>query len=279
MPEFWMPDIKRYYRTLEIGFIVALTTMMILFGLIFAGNANQSVFVTLRLSQIHITPVGFALGCIAFGAACPFVLASPWIKRKSVTWRQSAAVIISAPILLYLLTVFAASFPRSLNLTLIYYLSNWILIMLAPLALYQGYQVWIEWVSTAALIIIHVLSAIFVLINPTILVFERFNADLGTAVSPVHHAALSLLCALGYALLLAPLPKFSCSRRRVLWIIFEMPIAAASMLWIYNAWRETGAPGIPPAAFLNLAAMIGVLGFALCPTGRRRMVGITESIC
>lgn len=279
MPELIIPDLKRYYSLLEIVYIALVTTMMLLFGLIFAGNPNLSVFSTLHVGEIYLTPIGFAVFCIAFAVACPFILASPWIKRKAATWRQSASVIITAPILLYLMIVFGTSFPNNLNASLVYYASNYLLMILTPLALYQGYKPGIERISTAVLIAIHVFSALFMLINPSLMIFDRFNSDWGTGVTPIYHAIISILCAIGYGLLLAPLPNFSCRRRRFYFVIFEMPIFLVFTLWIYNAWRMTGALSIAPAAFFNLALLIAVLGFALCPTGRRRLIGIPGDAC
>lgn len=276
MPEFAFPHFTRYYRVLEVVFQLLLMTMMFLFGATFVAVPNRSIFRTLALYDVHITPVGFAVACFLFGLICPFML-SPRMRKVAADWKAAASILATAPMIFYFLVIFfiMVFIQRTLSITPIFYFSNYLLIVLVPLAVFRGYRRWIEVVSTTALCAVLIMFIIALLASPNLTLFDRFNQDFGSHFTAQHLGLLCVLAVIGYVGLLFPLPRFSCRVRRVFFLAFESPIGMTTVFYFYNVSSTVGAAIIPPLAFINLSFLIALLGFALCPVGRRQLLKLT----
>ncbi len=276
MPEFTFPNFGRYYRFLEVVFQFLMMTMMLLFGATFLIVPNLNIFRTLAANDVHITPAGFAAACLFFALICPFML-SPRMRKVGADWKAALAIVSTAPMIFYFLIIFylMVFIEHTFSITPLFYFSNYLLIILVPIAVFRGYHRWIEVVSTAALCAILMMFLIALIANPSMPLFNKINHDLNFGFTSVQLMILCGLSILGYLLLLFPLKRFTCRLRRVFFLAFESPIGIVTMVYFYNAATTSGAAVIPPLAFINLSFLIGLLCYALCPNGRRLFLQLT----
>lgn len=253
----------RYKLELEALAVIAMATFMFLFGLTFLIKPSAAAFELLNNNGVQITPLGFAVLC--FGAMLGYpVLLRDDVRKLSKELRQEIFMALSFPILTYLLPISYIQLRTMLTITPIYSVAFYTLVILVPLSIYHGYHRWVEIIGLVSLIAILLITGYALAFHPTASLFGRINEDFNLNLQPISLAIVCFLACIGYAFLLLRRDGLICGKRRLLFVIFELPFFLTSATTFYNS-MDSGMLAIGPLAFFDLSILIGILGCALCP--------------